>query len=334
MGHSVVDLFQHNKEILELSLAAGDEGLKNSVRVPEVHRPGVALLGYFKYHAAKRILVFGKVEMHYLKDLDRDRRNEILKILLKKPLPAVILSRGQRPLREMKRLCDQHQIPLFVSKLSTSMLLNKLGYILGEIFAESHTLHGTLVELFGVGVLLQGSSSVGKSEAALSLLDRGHRLIADDAVRVKKREGTYLEGECAPLTKHYMEIRGIGIINVAHIYGPICVGNKKTIDIVVMMEPWDDGHFYDRVGLEETTVEIQGVSLPFYILPVKPGRDVALLLETIVLNHRLKQMGKGYHSAQVFHDQLTKVIEGGETKNRRKNYPSQSRARHPYKARH
>jgi HPr kinase/phosphorylase len=160
--------------------------------------------------------------------------------------------------------------------------------------------------VFGVGVLIQGDSSIGKSETALGLIERGHRLIADDSVRVKKREGIYLEGSCAPLTKHHMEIRGIGIINIAHLYGAVCVRDSKSIDIVVKLEAWDDDHFYDRLGLEQKDIDILGIALPFHLLPVKPGRDVVLLLETIALNHRLKAMG--YHSARDFHNRLTEAI--------------------------
>ena len=167
------------------------------------------------------------------------------------------------------------------------------------------TLHGTLVELFGVGVLIQGESSVGKSEAALGLIERGHRLISDDVVRVKKKEN-YLIGAGPELTRHLMEIRGIGIINVAHLYGAVCVRTDKEIDMVIKLEEWDDQHFYDRVGLDDKFIDILGVSTPYHILPVKPGRDVVLLIETIALNHRLK--GMGYNSAKEFNMKLLETI--------------------------
>ncbi len=154
--------------------------------------------------------------------------------------------------------------------------------------------------------IIQGDSAVGKSEAALGLIERGHRLISDDIVKVKKREGSHLEGSGAELTRHHMEIRGIGIINVANLYGAVCVRDYKSIDIVVKLESWDDQNFYDRVGLDEKYCDILGVKLPFHILPVKPGRDVVLLLETIALNHRLK--GMGYHSAREFNSKLLGMI--------------------------
>jgi len=160
--------------------------------------------------------------------------------------------------------------------------------------------------VFGVGVLIQGDSSVGKSEAALGLIERGHRLISDDIVRVRKSEGSYLEGRGAELTRHHMEIRGIGIINVAHLYGAVCVRDSKSIDLVVKLEIWDDDTFYDRVGIDENFCEMLGVKVPHHILPVRPGRDVVLLLETIALTHRLKDMG--YNSAKDFNAKLLDTI--------------------------
>ena len=179
--------------------------------------------------------------------------------------------------------------------------------LLFDEFAPSLTCHGSLVEVFGVGVLIQGESSVGKSEASLGLLERGHRLISDDIVKVKKREGGYLEGSGVELSRHHMEIRGIGIINVANIYGAVCVRDKKSLDLVVKLETWDDDFFYDRVGLEEKSITILQIPIPYHLLPVKPGRDVVLLLETIASNHRLKQMG--YHSAKEFNAKLLSTLE-------------------------
>lgn len=190
--------------------------------------------------------------------------------------------------------------------MTTMNLLSKMTLLLTEEFAPSMSIHGTLVEVFGVGVLIKGDSSVGKSEAALGLIERGHRLISDDIVKVKKREASYLEGFGAELTRHHMEIRGIGIINVAHLYGAVCVRDNKSIDIVVKLETWDDQHFYDRVGVDEKYCDILGVQVPYHVLPVKPGRDVVLLLETIALNHRLKKMG--YNSAKEFNSKLLEMI--------------------------
>lgn len=309
----VEDLFKKHGERLGLELICGKEGLKQRILVPEAHRPGLGLAGYLKGHAGKRILIFGKVELDYLKDLDPDTCLERLKGVLTPTTPAVIVARRFRPPKQLVALCEDREIPLFRTGMSTMNLLSRLTLLLNEEFALSVTLHGTLVEVFGVGVLIQGDSSVGKSEAALGLIERGHRLISDDIVRVKKKEGAYLEGSGAELTRHHMEIRGIGIINVANLYGAVCVRDHKSIDIVVKLEIWDDQSFYDRVGLDEKSCDILGVKLPLHILPVKPGRDVVLLLETIALNHRLK--GMGYQSARDFSEKLrTKIQEKSRIK--------------------
>lgn len=308
----VKTLYEKYGQSLALELMAGKSGLERKIKVPEAHRPGLSLSGHLKNHAHKRILVFGKVEIEYLRLLDPRIRIERLNAILDTPTPAVILARHYRPPKSLRYLCEKYQIPLFRTPLATMSLLSRLALLLTEEFSPSVSAHGTLVEVFGVGVLIQGDSAVGKSESALGLIERGHRLVSDDIVKVKKKEGSYLEGSGADLTRHHMEIRGIGIINVANLYGAVCVRDQKSIDIVVRLEAWQDDHFYDRVGLDEKFTSILDVKLPFHVLPVKPGRDVVLLLETIALNHRLKEMG--YNSAQEF---SAKVIELTTAKRKR-----------------
>lgn len=307
----VKDFYERHGRQLGLQLVAGKNGLSRKIKVPEAQRPGLTLSGYLKHQAVKRLLIFGKVEIKYLLDLDPKVRVERLKTVITEETPAIVIARRYRPPKELVVLAEKHQIPVFRTSFSTMNLLSKLILLLTEDFAPSISYHGTLVEVFGVGVLIQGDSAVGKSEAALGLIERGHRLVSDDIVKVKKKEGSYLEGSGAALTKHHMEIRGIGIINVAHIYGAVCVRNQKSIDLVVRLEVWQEGYFYDRVGLEEKYINILGINLPFHLLPVKPGRDVVLLLETIALNHRLKNMG--YNSAQEF---SAKVLELTSSKER------------------
>lgn len=310
----VDDLYKQHGERLGLELVAGEAGMKRRIQVPEAHRPGLSLSGYLKGHAGKRILIFGKVEIEYMRYLAPETRIERLEGILNTPTPAIIVARGYRPPKEFILLCNKHDVPLFRTNMGTMNLLSRLTLLLTEEFAPSMSCHGTLVEVFGVGVLIQGDSSVGKSEAALGLIERGHRLISDDIVKVKKREGNYIEGFGAELTRHHMEIRGIGIINVAHLYGAVCVRDNKSIDLVVKLEAWDDQKFYDRVGLDEKYGDILGVKLPYHTLPVKPGRDVVLLLETIALNHRLKEMG--YNSAKEFKSKLLEMITSKQKKKR------------------
>lgn len=304
----VEDLYKSHAKRLGLEIIAGKEGMDRCIKSPEAHRPGLSLSGYLKGHVGKRILIFGKVEMEYLRDLTKEVRVSRLKGILgaSTQTPAVIIARGFRPPRELVALCEANNIPLLRTSMTTMDLLSRLTLLLTEEFSPSMNCHGTLVEVFGVGVLIQGDSSVGKSEAALGLIERGHRLITDDVVKVRKREGDLLEGFGAELTRHHMEIRGIGIINVAHLYGAVCVRDHKSINIVVKLEAWDDYNFYDRVGIDEKHCDILNVKLPYHVLPVKPGRDVVLLLETIALNHRLKRMG--YNSAKEFNSKLLEMI--------------------------
>lgn len=291
---------------LGLHLLVGDEEMSRRIYKAEAHRPGLSLAGHLKGFVASRILVIGRQEVDYLRTLDLKTQKERLKVILTGATPAVIIARGLSPPKALASVCGETGIPLFKASANATILLSQITFYLLEEFCPTVTLHGTLVEVFGVGVLIQGESSVGKSEAALGLIERGHRLISDDVVRVKKKEGGYLVGSGPELTRHLMEIRGIGIINVAHLYGAVCVRPDKGLDIVVKLEGWDDQHFYDRVGLDEQFIDILGLSVPYHILPVKPGRDVVLLLETIALNHRLKDMG--YNSAREFNLKLLDAL--------------------------
>lgn len=304
--YSVQELFDKYGDRLGLKLIAGGSGMNRLIKVAEVHRPGLSLSGYLKNYVSQRILIFGNVETLYLKDLHKETRVQRLRDVLTDQTPAVIVAGKYQTSKELISHCEEKGIPLFKASMTTMNLLSKLTLLLNEEFSPTMTCHGTLVEAFGVGVLIQGDSSVGKSEAALGLIERGHRLISDDVVKIRLREGTYLEGSGPELTRHLMEIRGIGIINVAHIYGAVCVRDDKTMELIVKLEEWDDRRFYDRIGLDEKYCDILGVKVPYHVLPVKPGRDVALLIETIVLNHRLKEMG--YNSAKEFNAKLLETI--------------------------
>jgi len=305
--YTVADFYKEHAKELDLELIAGSKGIKRPIRIPEAHRPGLSLSGYLKNHAHKRIVVFGKAEIEYLRDLNKNSRIERLEGILNPKTPSIIIARKYNPPKELMTLCNEKNLPLLRTSMSTMNFLRKLTGLLDEEFSQKMSCHGTLVEVYGVGVLITGNSSVGKSEAALGLIERGHRLITDDVVRIRRREGNLLEGYGAEHTRHHMEIRGIGIINVAHLYGAVCVRDSKSIDIVVELETWDNHHFYDRAGLDDRFCDILDIKVPHHILPVKPGRDVVLLLETIALNHRLKEMG--YNSAKEFNSKLLQMIK-------------------------
>ncbi len=302
----IEDLLSSEVAHLDLELMHGNDWLRREISLAEVHRPGLALTGFLKKFAFDRILVFGNSELLFLSNLDPSVQKARLDAILTEKTPVVIVA-GRQPLPPaVREICKQKGVPLLRTGKATTEFIASVSVYLAEAIAPTTSCHGTLVEAFGVGVLIQGESSIGKSEAALGLIERGHRLISDDVVKLKKRKDGTILGTGSELNKHVMEIRGIGIINVAHLYGAVCVRDHKSLDVIVKLEEWDDQVFYDRIGLDEKFLEILGENIPYHILPVKPGRDVVLLIETIVLNHRLKSMG--YHSAKEFNVKLLETI--------------------------
>ena len=302
---TLANLYEKYAQKLELELQAGHRGMHRCIPLPEAQRPGLGLTGYVKGISSKRILLFGKAEISYLRELTPGLCLLRLQAVLRAQVPAVILAHNQRPPKMLRHLCEELAIPLFRSRLTTIKLQSHLMALLSVQFAPTICCHGSLVEVFGMGVLIQGESAIGKSEAALGLIERGHRLVSDDLVKVRKLD-TGLEGFGVEVTRHHMEVRGIGIINVAALFGVACVVEKKSLDIVVKLEVWDDTHFYDRAGIEEKTVTILGSEVPYHLLPVKPGRDVVLLLETVALNRRLQTAG--FHAARELDHQLLAAI--------------------------
>lgn len=303
----VKDFYEEYQECLGLQLVAGSAGLTRKIFVPEAHRPGLGLAGFMTANAKKRMIIFGKAEIDYLLSLPETTQNKRMEDLLSSKTPAVIITRNFRPPLVIQEFCEKLKIPLFRVKDKTMTFLHRLTLLLGEVFAPYMHAHGSLIEVFGVGLLIMGRSGVGKSEAALGLIERKHRLVSDDLVKVKRLENNQLVGSGVEMTRHHMEIRGIGIINIANLYGIVSVREKVNIDIVVELEPWNDENEYDRIGLEDKTISFLNVMLPYHLLPIKPGRDVSLLLETIVLHHRLKEMG--YHSAKELRGKLQESIQ-------------------------
>lgn len=302
----VEDLLKSHAGYLGLEVIACGDQLKRKISRPEVQRPGLSLTGFMKKFVPNRLLVFGNSELLYLEELSPKDQDARLKATLTEETPVVVTAGKIKIPKKIIEICQEKNIPLLRTSLSTMQFLANATSFLADAFAPTTTCHGTLVEAFGVGVLIQGESSIGKSEAALGLIERGHRLISDDVVKMRKRNDSSIMCNGPELNKHMMEIRGIGIINVAHLYGAVCVRDFKSLDLIVKLEAWDDQAFYDRIGLDEKFIEMLGENIPYHILPVKPGRDVVLLIETIVLNHRLKSMG--YHSAKEFNVKLLETI--------------------------
>ncbi|MDN3509529.1 MAG: HPr(Ser) kinase/phosphatase [Candidatus Neptunochlamydia sp.] len=276
------------------------------IKVTHVQRPGFSLADYRKGTRNHRILVFGRMELNYLRDLASDLKEGRLKNVVTEESPCTIITRGLSPPRELIKLCRKLRVPVFKTEMRSMTLLTKLTMILNDFFAPVESVHGTLVEAYGIGVLIQGDSSVGKSEVALGLIQKEHRLISDDVVKLRAREGVVAIGFGHDLNKHLLELRGIGIVNVTHLFGAVSIRKEVPIDIVVHLEDWNEAHYYDRIGLEERFTEFLGVKVPLYVHPIKPGRDVVLLIETTPLNHRLKEMG--YHSAKEFNRKLLEEI--------------------------
>lgn len=255
-----------------------------------VSRPGLQLAGYYKHFSAERVHVIGEMETAYLQQMMPTARKTACETLMKQPIPCLILTSTLPPCDELLHAVQKYNRVLLSSKLRTTMFVNNLSLYLSELLAPSKTIHGVLMDLFGVGVLMIGESGIGKSETALSLVERGHRLVADDAVTIK-RIGDRLEGTCPDVIRYFMEVRGIGIIDIKAMYGASAVQLEKTIDMIVKLEAWDDKAQYTRLGAPEETYTILGVKKPLHVVPVKPGRNLAVILEAAARTHRLNDLG-------------------------------------------
>lgn len=306
-GITVQQFYKEMKDRLKLKLISGEKGMERLIKVAELNRPGLGLAGYFEYFAKKRVQVLGKVEIKYLMSLSKKARTRQIRQLFEEKIPCVIVARGFAVPPEIIAVSAQTAIPVFRSHLITMNLINIATDYLEDQFAPSTMMHGTFLEVFGMGVLICGRSGVGKSECALALIKRGHRLITDDVVKIHVTEARSLIGSGAALTKHHMEIRGLGIINVETLFGAGCVRDEKRVDLMITLEDWNSKKEYERLGLVDKTTNILGIKVPSLVLPVRPGRDIALLVETASLNQRLKEMG--YHSAKDLNKQLMQKME-------------------------
>lgn len=287
---------------MELRVVAGHNGLDRTITAAEVNRPGLALAGWYANFAKHRIQVLGMVEIFYLRRLRSAERLERLRTLMKMRIPSFIITRNYVPPSELIELGDAFDLPIIRSPGITMRVVNKLSSWLEDQFAPSLQVHGTLMEVHGVGVLIMGKASVGKSECALNLVERGHILVADDVIRLRLTGGSQVTGYANPRIGHHMEIRGIGLINVLSLYGVKSVRMYKNVDFVATLEPWEEGASYDRLGIDPQFMELLGVRLPNVVIPVKPGRDMSLLIETAAQNAKLKALG--FNVARHFNEQL------------------------------
>ena len=277
------------------------------VMVDEVSRPGLPLTGFFEHFEALRLEVLGHVEMTYLDNQTPEHRLEIFDRLFSYKIPAMLICRGYQPHPECIEMAKKHNISILLAQEATSYIISNLITTLKNALAPRITRHGVLVEVYGEGILITGESGIGKSETAVELLKRGHRLIADDAVEIRKTSATQLVGTAPTLIRNYVELRGIGVINVANLFGMAAIKDETIINFAVNLVPWEAGKHYDRMGLEESYMDILGVRVPSNTIPVRPGRNLAIILEVAAMNSRQKRMG--YNAAVELSQQLDRHFE-------------------------
>ena len=273
---------------------------------PDVNRPALQLTGFFDHFDRERVQIIGYVEQAYINTLPREVRMERYDKLLSSEIPCVVYSRGQEPDEDMQNLCLHYQVPLMVSEKSTSDLMAEVIRWLKVKLAPCISIHGVLVDVFGEGVLIMGESGIGKSEAALELIKRGHRLVSDDVVEIRKVSDATLVGSAPDITKHFIELRGIGIIDVKSLYGVESVKDTQNIDMVIKLEDWDKDKEYDRLGLNEEYTEFLGNKVTCHSIPIRPGRNLAIIVESAAVNHRQKKMG--YNAAQELYRRVQESI--------------------------
>ncbi|MEJ2085494.1 MAG: HPr(Ser) kinase/phosphatase [Acidobacteriota bacterium] len=305
-------------DLAELGLTViGDEShLDNVITHPRVQKPGLAFAGYYKYIKSGRVQIVGESEMAYLATLDDDTRLERFTHITGLEIPVFVITKGIEPFPEFVELCDRNAIPLVRSPALSSVVIKEISYYLEEHLVPSTTIHGVLVDIYGMGVMLIGGSGVGKSECALDLITRGHSLVADDRVTIRRYPHGDLIGYCEEPLRHHMELRGLGIINVQDLFGLAAVRERRSIDLVVELEHWDESKSYDRLGLDETVFKILDIPCPYIKMPVALGRNVSGLVEIAARNHLLKL--RGHHSAREFAKQLEQRLELGRQPRPRK----------------
>ena len=276
------------------------------VTAPEVDRPGLALSGFLDIFEESRIQLIGQAEYSYISNMsDGQRDARIRNFVAKKPV-VILYTSGLEPFAEMKKYCEEYAVPLLSTEELTSATMAALFASLNVHLAPCITRHGVLVEVYGEGILILGDSGVGKSETAIELVKRGHRLIADDAVEIKRVSKKALVGQAPEILRHYVELRGIGIIDVKRLYGISAVKDTEKLDLVINLESWVQGKMYDRLGLDDQTVNILGIELPSLTIPVRPGRNLAIILEIAAMNNRQKKMG--YNTAEEFNKRLMAMM--------------------------
>jgi HPr kinase/phosphorylase len=303
----VAELLGEELAYLNLQVISGESHLDNRITHPRVQKPGLAFAGYYPYIKPGRVQIIGESETEYLLTLDEDERTRRLETIAGLPVPVFIITKGIEPLPGFLHACQEREVPVLSSTALSSNVIKGISYFLEDHLVPSTTLHGVLLEIYGLGVLLIGESGVGKSESALDLITRGHSLVADDRVTVKRYPNGELVGFSEGPLRHHMELRGIGIINVQDLFGLASVRERANVDLVIELEHWQTGRQYDRLGLDETLFNILDTPCPYIRMPVALGRNISILVEIAARNHVLKL--QGHHSAREFARKLEAQLE-------------------------
>jgi HPr kinase/phosphorylase len=304
---TVESFFKKHGEKLQLKLEGKQVGFHRKIREPTINRPGLALSGFYYYFAEKRIQVLGAAEQSYLERLSRRQRIQRFRRLCAEKIPCLVTSRGAHLDAELLAVAEEMQIAVFRTPMVTMRFINAATIAMEGDFSPTVTEFGSMVDILGVGVLIRGSSGIGKSECVLGLIERGYSLVADDVTRIKSFEGRELMATAPDLTRYHMEVRGIGIINVASIFGIGSIRVEKRLDLVVTLQDWQELEEVDRIGLDQEFYEILRLKVPHVTIPVRPGRDIARLIEVAAMDQKLKGLGR--NSAMEFNDRLLNVME-------------------------
>lgn len=290
-----------------LTLVAGEDGIHREISSNDIHRPGFEMTGFFEYYPKERIQIIGKTEMNYFLKLSPEEQQDRAERLCTDITPGLIITNWMDIPDILLEAAIEAGVPVIKSPRTTNRVIVRITNYLGSQYAPTTAVHGVLVDIYGVGILIMGQSGVGKSETALELVKRGHRLVADDSVEIRQEDYDTLIGNSPPLIEHLLEIRGLGILNVMTLFGAGAVKSFKRISYIVHLELWNEKKQYERLGIEEETMKIMDVTIPKATIPVRPGRNLAVIIEVAAMNFRLKQMG--VNAAEEFSDQLATMIQ-------------------------
>ncbi len=307
---TVGEFFSRHSEALQISLVGEQVGFERKIREPTINRPGLALSGFYAYFAEKRIQVLGAAELSYLKSLPAEELRERVSVLAATKIPCLVVARQSHPPKPLVEEATKAGIAIFRTPMITMKFINAATIALETDFAPKTSEHGSMVDIMGIGVMVRGASGVGKSECVLGLIERGYSLVSDDVTRCSAIEGREIVGTSPELTRHHMEVRGLGIINIANIFGIGSVRLEKRLDLIVTLKDWQELEEVDRIGLDQQFYDILGILIPHITIPVRVGRDLARLVEVAALDQKLKSMGQ--HGAMQFNERLLSKMRSKE----------------------